>query len=297
MVLSFLENKNATPFGMFLRRSISGVSVAQVITFVLMSKLPFFKYQGTGNDFVIVDNREGRVSPKDNQLIRTLCDRRFGVGADGLILMQNKAGFDFEMVYFNSDGSGSTMCGNGGRCIVAFARYLNIIGDSCRFWAVGDAHDARINAQNWVELKMAGVGRVEQGDGYFVLNTGSPHYVIFVEDIDDIQVVKSGQVIRYSDRFRKEGINVDFVEKTKDGLLVATYERGVENETLSCGTGVTASAISSYFASGKPGHYDVPIKTKGGDLQVKFDAIGGAVFRNVWLCGPAVQVFSGTYLL
>ncbi|TAK33891.1 MAG: diaminopimelate epimerase [Saprospiraceae bacterium] len=262
-----------------------------------MSKLPFFKYQGTGNDFVLVDNREGRVSPKDNQLIRTLCDRKFGVGADGLILMQNKAGFDFEMVYFNSDGSGSTMCGNGGRCIVAFARYLNIIGDSCRFWAVGDAHDARINAQNWVELKMAGVERVEQGDGYFVLDTGSPHYVIFVEDIDDIHVVKSGQVIRYSDRFRKEGINVDFVEKTKDGLLVATYERGVENETLSCGTGVTAAAISSYFASGEPGHYDVPIKTKGGDLQVKFDAIGSGAFQDVWLCGPAVQVFSGTYFL
>jgi diaminopimelate epimerase len=262
-----------------------------------MSKLPFFKYQGTGNDFVMVDNRDGRMPSQGNYLIRTLCDRRFGIGADGLILLQNKPGFDFEMVYFNADGSESTMCGNGGRCIVAFARHLNIIAGSCHFWAADGAHDAKVNAQNRVELKMASVEQVEVGDGYFVLDTGSPHYVIFVEDLDDIHVVKSGQVIRYSERFRKEGINVDFVEKTQDGFLVASYERGVENETLSCGTGVTASAICSYFAAGNPGHYEVPIKTKGGELQVKFDANGGTVFSEVWLCGPATQVFSGTYLL
>jgi len=262
-----------------------------------MSELPFFKYQGTGNDFVMVDNREGLIAPGDTPLIRSLCDRKFGIGADGLILLQNKPGFDFEMVYFNADGSGCTMCGNGGRCSVAFARYLNIIGDSCCFWAVGESYKARIDAGNLVEVKMANVEQVEVGQGYFILNTGSPHYVIFVEDLDDIHVVESGQVIRYSDRFRKEGINVDFVERTKDGLLVATYERGVENETLSCGTGAIASAISSYFALGKPGHYEVPITTKGGGLQVKFDANGGNVFREVWLCGPAEQIFSGSYFL
>lgn len=245
----------------------------------------------------MVDNRDGQVSPANSHLIRSLCDRRFGVGADGLILLQNKTGFDFEMVYFNADGNMSSMCGNGGRCTVAFARHLGIIGDTCRFTAVDGVHEAKIDAQNRVELNMADVLQVETGDGYFLLDTGSPHYVIFVEDLDDIHVVESGQVIRYSDRFRKEGINVDFVEKTGEGLLVATYERGVENETLSCGTGVTASAISSYFASGKAGRYDVPVSTKGGSLRVKFTATADGTFTDVWLCGPAKQVFSGSYFL
>lgn len=262
-----------------------------------MKKIPFQKYEGTGNDFVMVDQRsETYLTRQDTALIERICDRRFGIGADGLILLQNADGYDFEMVYFNSDGRESTMCGNGGRCIAAFAHSLGAAGEYCHFLAIDGPHEATING-NWVELKMGDVATVETGDGSFVLNTGSPHYVVFVEDLSDMNIVESGQVIRYSDRFRKEGINVNFVERTTDGIEVATYERGVEDETFSCGTGVTAAAIS--YSLENPGLKlsEVAITTKGGKLKVRFEEKPGGGFENIWLCGPANVVFEGNYRL
>lgn len=260
-----------------------------------MEKIPFYKYEGTGNDFVLIDQRQNHyLARQDTSLIERICDRRFGIGADGLILLQSTEGYDFEMVYFNSDGRESTMCGNGGRCIAAFANYLGVVGQHCRFIAIDGPHEASI-LNNWVELKMSDVPQVEIGDGSFILNTGSPHYVVFVEDLSDMNIVESGQVIRYSDRFRKEGINVNFVEKTTAGIEVATYERGVEDETLSCGTGVTAAAISYALANPSQLVFEVPIITKGGQLKVRFEKKADDGFQNIWLCGPARQVFSGEY--
>lgn len=258
----------------------------------------FYKYQGTGNDFVMIDNRETEyLTRKDTDKIERICDRRFGIGADGLILLQNKPGFDFEMVYFNSDGRESSMCGNGGRCIVAFAKKLGIIQDQCKFWAIDGEHEAMLKGEDWVELKMTDVGEVEIGSDYFILDTGSPHYVVFVEDLDDLNIVENAQMIRYSNRFRKEGINVNFVEKSAKELLIATYERGVEGETLSCGTGVTAAALSWHLKNSKNTDNQIDIKAKGGNLSVRFESNGNGGFRNIWLCGKAEMVFRGQYSL
>ncbi|MEM8908988.1 MAG: diaminopimelate epimerase [Bacteroidota bacterium] len=258
--------------------------------------IPFYKYQGTGNDFVLIDNRgAGHLQGRDTDLIKRLCDRRFGIGADGLILLQERQGYDFEMVYFNADGRESSMCGNGGRCITAFAKFLGIIHERTHFLAIDGPHDAFIDVEDWVELKMSDVASVESGEDYFIMDTGSPHYVIFVEDLDDIDVVNNGQAIRYSERFRAEGINVNFVEKNRSGIMVATYERGVEDETLSCGTGVTAAAIAYYLKQPTADRQEVAISSKGGPLKVRLapDAEGG--FQNVWLGGAAQQVFQGHF--
>ncbi len=257
--------------------------------------LPFFKYQGTGNDFVMVDQREVQYLDRSNtEAIRSLCNRKFGIGADGLILLQNAEGFDFEMVYFNADGRESTMCGNGGRCIAAFAKMLGIIEARCTFLAIDGPHEALVQQNGIVDLKMKDVSDIETGKGYFVLDTGSPHYVILVEDISDLNVVESGQAIRYADRFREKGINVNFVEKTQNGIEVATYERGVEDETLSCGTGVVASAIAWQLHNPFSAKGEIAVKTKGGDLKVKLEKENGG-FKQIWLCGPAVEVFSGEW--
>ncbi|HHM21915.1 MAG TPA: diaminopimelate epimerase, partial [Bacteroidetes bacterium] len=176
-----------------------------------MANLPFHKYQGAGNDFILIDNRQLLFAP-DDDLVRLMCHRRFGIGADGLILLQNKKGYDFEMIYFNADGRKSTLCGNGGRCVAAFARQLGIVQNTTTFLATDGPHQAILHDDEWVDLQMGNVEQIEQGEDYFILNTGSPHYVVFVEDLRDINVKETGQAIRYSDRFRKEGINVDFVE-------------------------------------------------------------------------------------
>ncbi|MEY3368121.1 MAG: hypothetical protein RI973_1276 [Bacteroidota bacterium] len=261
-----------------------------------MQTIPFHKYQGTGNDFVMIDNRRTRyLGRKDTALIARMCDRRFGIGADGLILLQEANGYDFEMVYFNADGWESTMCGNGGRCIVAFARQLGLISERCQFLAIDGPHQAFVEESGRVELKMTDVRDVEQGDDYFILNTGSPHYVVFAEDISDLNIVESGQLIRYSDRFRKEGINVNFVEDKGIDIEVATYERGVEGETLSCGTGVTAAALSWALRHRKGGDFELPVLTKGGELSVRFLAEENKRFSGIWLCGPAERVFEGVY--
>lgn len=259
-------------------------------------QIPFTKYQGTGNDFVMIDNRSTTyLTRSDTATIRLLCDRKFGVGADGLILLQNLEGYDFEMVYFNADGNESSMCGNGGRCITAFAAQLGIIEEKAFFLAIDGDHEAIIRSDGWVNLKMGDVEQVEQGDDAYILNTGSPHYVAFVEDLDDINVFENGQAIRYSARFKAEGINVNFVEKTAKGLHVATYERGVEDETLSCGTGVTAAALAYSLEQG--GELNrIAVDSKGGALEVLFTQTDRKQFKDIWLCGPAKRVFEGTFI-
>lgn len=256
-------------------------------------EISFYKYQGTGNDFVMIDNRQPLLSEWNESLVSHLCDRRFGIGADGLILLQNHPDYDFQMVYFNADGRKGSMCGNGGRCVVAFAKYLGVVDQSCNFLAVDGPHEAKIRPDAWVELKMSEVNEVEKGTDYYYLNTGSPHYVQFVENVENWDVVGNGKAIRYSDRFKAQGTNVNFVQNTDDGIAVATYERGVEDETLSCGTGVTAAAMAYHQQLGTgESSRTVKVATKGGQLEVRFAQKGNS-FTEVWLCGPAQQVFLG----
>lgn len=263
--------------------------------------MKFWKYQGAGNDFIMVDQREKQwLTRADTERIAHLCDRRFGIGADGLILLEMKSGFDFEMIYFNADGRESTMCGNGGRCIAAFAHHLDIVGEKCLFHAIDGPHEAIIRAENadncWVELKMIDVQQVEQDKDAFILNTGSPHYVQFVSRLDQKDMVSEGRAVRYGERFKQEGINVNLTEFNPDGTLqIRTYERGVEDETLACGTGVTAAAIAAFIRQKAPlGDFEIPVHARGGDLAVRFSAQTDGSFSQIWLCGPAVRVFEGT---
>ena len=256
-------------------------------------EIKFYKYQGTGNDFVILDNRSGDYDMLSSKLIRKLCDRRFGIGADGLMLMNNKAGYDFEMIYFNSDGKAGSMCGNGGRCIVQFARDMGISQTLYSFMATDGAHEAEIDENNIVRIKMQDVNAVEDGKGYFILNTGSPHFIKFTTDVRNIDVVKKGKEIRYNDVFKKDGTNVNFVENINaDSIYMRTYERGVEDETFSCGTGVTAAALVS--AHNDKGFNAVNVQTNGGWLSVEFTKINAHTFTDIYLCGPAKFVFAGT---
>lgn len=251
----------------------------------------FYKYQGTGNDFVMIDNR-GYGLIKERIMIEKLCDRRFGIGGDGLIYLQDKEGYDFEMVYFNSDGNESTMCGNGGRCLIKFAHDLGLVGNRCKFMAIDGEHDGEILADGRVSLKMKDVEGIENYNNDFVLNTGSPHYVQFANQVGNLKVVEEAQKIRYNDRFAAEGINVNFAEKqSANEIYVRTYERGVEGETLSCGTGVVASALALAAKSGSL-LTDVNVQAPGGNLQVKFESSGRG-FRNIYLIGPAEMVFEG----
>lgn len=254
-------------------------------------KLTFFKYQGTGNDFILVDNRKEHFNPKNTKLIKKLCDRRFGIGADGFILLENHQSYDFQMVYFNSDGRQSSMCGNGGRCIVQFAHDMGVIKKETTFYAIDGEHDAYIK-NGLVHLKMIDVEEIECKKDFSYMNTGSPHYVKFVKEIKNYKVFAEGKKIRNSERFKKKGTNVNFVEKIgKNKIFVRTYERGVEDETFSCGTGVTASAIAASLSGmASP----VQILTLGGELGVSFERTADDTYTNVYLIGPAEKVFSGT---
>ena len=256
----------------------------------------FYKYQGTGNDFIIMDNRSSNIELSKLQVSK-LCDRHFGIGADGLMLMNNHAEYDFEMKYYNADGNESSMCGNGGRCMVQFAYDLGLHKREYFFTAVDGEHKASIEDNGWIDLKMADVNGVETADfADYILNTGSPHYVKSVTSIWNYNVVKEGREIRYSKRFSKQGINVNFTETDEEGnICVRTYERGVENETLSCGTGVTAAAL--VFAHNDNGFNRVEVKTLGGYLAVEFDKTGETSFKNIWLCGPAALAFSGEVVI
>lgn len=256
-------------------------------------KTNFFKYQGTGNDFVIIDNRNGNDVKLNSETIKDLCDRRFGIGADGLMLLNDKPGYDFEMVYYNADGREGSMCGNGGRCLIKFAESLGIQKELYKFIAIDGEHEAKIDANGIVCLRMNDVDVIASYHGDFVVDTGSPHYVKLVPQLASLDVFKKGKEIRYSREFEKEGINVNFVEQLDepDKIFVRTYERGVENETLSCGTGVTAAALVCYH--NENGFNEVEVKTLGGRLNVEFDRVDDGKFRNIWLCGAAERVFNG----
>lgn len=258
--------------------------------------ITFHKYQGTGNDFIIIDNRTKAYDNLTQAQIHHLCDRKFGIGADGLMLFNSKPGYDFEMKYFNVDGRESSMCGNGGRCIIRFAIDRGLHQFTYRFWAPDGEHEAELDNHNQIRLKMKDVSTIDEHDTYVILDTGSPHFVKFANDVMNIDVVETGRDIRNSKPFEKEGINVNFVENTgEDSILVRTYERGVEDETLSCGTGVTAAALVS--AHNNRGFNRVEVTTPGGNLSVEFTKLSDTAFEHIWLCGPAELVFSGEIFL
>ena len=254
--------------------------------------ITFVKYHGTGNDFILIDDRYSLQS-LSSEVIRKLCDRHFGIGADGLIQLRNKDGFDFEMLYYNSDGLKGSMCGNGGRCITAFAHSLGIIKEKAIFSAFDGTHEAKIISGNpyIVSLHMNDVTEIEDNSEFIYLDTGSPHVVIYVEDVKAIDVIGPGREIRYNKRFKEAGTNVNFVQEVNGDIYVRTYERGVEDETLSCGTGVTAAVIASSFSERNISS-GCNVFTPGGKLKVYFE-IEGNRYSKIWLEGKAEKVFNG----
>ncbi|WP_017256734.1 diaminopimelate epimerase [Pedobacter arcticus] len=260
---------------------------------MLVQQLPFYKYQGAGNDFIMVDNRNLTYQHHAPEKLAKICDRRFGIGGDGIMFLEPAEGFDFKMVYYNADGNPSSMCGNGGRCIVAFAKFLGVIDTETTFIAVDGPHYAKIaDSGDWVSLQMIDVEHIERDGKDFVLNTGSPHYVTFAEKVADKDVFTEGRAIRYNKTYKAAGININFVEPKADHLFVRTYERGVEAETFACGTGVTAVALANAYANGKTGIIETPIKVLGGELNIRFN-YDGKIFTKIFLEGPAKQVFKG----
>ncbi len=256
-------------------------------------KINFYKYHGTGNDFVMLDGRSKKfVFPTEKQ-INQLCHRQFGIGADGLIVIIKSKKADFEMLYFNADGKPGSMCGNGGRCTISFAKELGLIKNKTQFLAYDGAHEGTIDQKGIVSLKMNDVKGIKAKAQDFELNTGSPHYIIFRHKIDTLDVFTEGQKIRYNKVYTKKGINVNFVEIKKNELFVRTYERGVENETLSCGTGVTAAAIAFANLEKKKKLYAISIQTPGGKLKVNFKTKDHNYFTDIQLTGPATLVYQG----
>ncbi len=261
--------------------------------FYLKMNIKFSKYQGAGNDFVVIDHRKSELKNIDNSVVAQLCNRRFGIGADGLMFLTKHEGYDFEMIYYNADGKIGSMCGNGGRCIVSFAKHLGIIDSETNFLAVDGPHYAKISAEgNWVALQMIDVKEIGIDEDAFVINTGSPHYIKEVTGLDKMDVFSAGKAIRNNGTYKNVGINVNFVEDHGDHLFVRTFERGVEDETFACGTGVTAVAMAMAKKNNKIGHIETPIKALGDNLKIKFD-YDGETFTNVFLCGPAQRVFDG----
>jgi diaminopimelate epimerase len=256
-------------------------------------QLPFFKYHGTGNDFVLIDGRAGDFSLELHQIVK-LCDRHFGIGSDGLIIVKNHSTEDFEMVFYNPDGSQS-FCGNGSRCAVAFARSLGMISNHGTFAAIDGVHlfllhDSGLTDAPDIQIRMRDVEAVEKNGADCIINTGSPHYIVPHEAPEQLDILTAAHAIRYNERFKKEGINVNFVRYGNCELWMRTYERGVEAETLSCGTGVTAAALS--LALNDPNCSAIIVHTSGGDLNVKFSREANG-FEDIWLCGPAEKVFEG----
>lgn len=257
------------------------------------AKIKFSKYQGAGNDFILIDNRNLDFDSKNEDLIHQLCDRRFGIGADGLMLLQKKETFDFEMIYFNADGREGTMCGNGGRCIVAFARDIGLIHDKTDFLAVDGVHHANLE-DHLIDLQMIDVQEINRDGEAYVINTGSPHYIIFKNKLADLDVFKAGYEIRNNATYKTTGINVNFIEKEgASGYFLRTFERGVEDETFACGTGATAAAMTVALHENRNGQMTIPIRVLGGQLYISFIK-NGTSFTKVYLKGPAKFVFEGT---
>lgn len=257
-----------------------------------MSKeITFYKYQGTGNDFVITSD----IYEVSTEQIVKLCDRKFGIGADGLIVLKQSKTVDFDMMYYNADGTES-FCGNGSRCAVMHAQYLGWIKNECTFNSNDGEHTAIIDGDE-VRLKMHDVDMVLVEDEGYILNTGSPHYIAYTEEIDELDLITAAHAIRYNDTFKETGINVNYLEARNGILYIRTYERGVEDETLSCGTGVTAAAIAHYLEKESTlKKYSQKLQTKGGPLTITFEKKPKS-FKNIYLCGPAVRVFVGKVTL
>jgi diaminopimelate epimerase len=269
-----------------------------------MSTIYFQKWQGAGNDFIIIDNRDQKLTNLNPELISRLCDRHFGIGADGLMLIGNSSDFDFEMIYYNSDGFPAEMCGNGGRCIAAMASREGVFRNKARFLTTDGPHQAEVMREDWIRLKMTDVNDIKEYKilltgteittlGIF-MNTGVPHLVVFVQDLESIDVAAEGRRLRYLDQFSPTGTNVNFVKIDDNSLQVRTYERGVENETLACGTGNVASAIAAEWIFHK-GYEVYQCQAVGGRLQVSFHRQSPGRFSDVWLEGGAVKVFEGTF--
>jgi len=252
--------------------------------------IEFYKYHGTGNDFVLIDNRSLFFDKNNIELISKICSRHTGVGADGLILLENDNHYDFKMIYFNSDGKKTSMCGNGGRCVISFAKKLNIIDDNVTFLAIDGLHEGIIN-DDIIKIKMIKVSNIDEVHNGCLLDTGSPHFVKFCTSVNNINVFQSGRELRNNKEISEDGVNINFTEIIDNSSIkVRTYERGVENETLSCGTGVIASALSAH-SKGLVDSNRIKISTLGGELFVSFDFKN--VYDNIWLEGPAIEVFKG----
>jgi diaminopimelate epimerase len=256
-------------------------------------EIQFYKYQGTGNDFIMIDGESQSVNFTDQQ-IQSLCDRRFGIGADGVIILRKQQDLDFDMDYFNADGSKS-FCGNGSRCAQAFALFLGWISNESTFNAIDGIHQGKRIGDNFATL-MGDVKEVEKIEMDYFIHTGSPHYIRYVKDVDSLNVVEEGRLIRNSEKYREEGTNVNFVCEENGYLKVRTYERGVEGETYSCGTGVTAVAIS-FLNKSRRNLKEVSLLTRGGELKIVLNKINGDTYNNIWLVGPAKQVYKGSFSL
>lgn len=269
------------------------MSIYGVLAIFTSMDIFFYKYQGAGNDFILLDAWSNGFVP-DRHLVGRMCDRHFGIGADGLMVIRKHPDADFEMLYFNSDGLPGTMCGNGGRCILQFAMELGYAKETPTFMAVDGLHEGRRNEDGSISLKMKDVNGISKVDGYMVIDTGSPHCLVGVDDLGSMNITQEGRRIRNSETFAEDGINVNFISSLNGNLHVRTYERGVEEETLSCGTGVTAAAIWDGFLHQTDGRHSTIVFTKGGQLRVDFEKQNDR-FINIWLTGPAAKVFTGTF--
>lgn len=252
----------------------------------------FSKYHGTGNDFIIIDGRAQKFDLKNYSLISKMCHRKFGIGADGLMVLEKDSELDFKMIYFNSDGFEGTMCGNGGRCICAFASSLGIINNETKFISSDGIHEAYFEKEI-IHLKMKDVSDVKKLEDGFLINTGSPHFITLQKNPHALNVELLGKEIRNQKRFAPDGVNVNFVERSENNIHISTFERGVEAETLSCGTGSVASALAFAYSE-NDGEKNFNIMAKGGNLNVRFHKTGNS-FHNIWLSGPAIRVFDGEF--
>ncbi len=255
-------------------------------------KFSFWKYHGTGNDFILVDNRRNKINKFTSKVINKICQRRFGIGADGFMFLDYHPEYDFRMWYFNSDGYEGTMCGNGGRCAVAFAKKLKLIKRYAIFESIDGIHEAYIDSFNNVKLKMQDVFELKEEEGFYEVNTGSPHFVKFIDDPEKIDMEEEGKSIRYSEKYKAGGINVNIGSIDGNNIKLRTYERGVEAETYSCGTGSVAAALAAAMAKNTPNN-EYKIYTRGGKLKVIFKKADHAHFQDIWLEGPAKLVFEG----
>lgn len=259
-----------------------------------MKKIEFYKYQGTGNDFILIDGFNHPDIILSASDIQEMCHRTFGIGADGLMILKPKEGYDFEMDFYNSDGRPGSMCGNGGRCIVAFAHQLNIIDGETKFWAPDGEHTALFESTDKISLKMGNVDDFDEHDLGLFIDTGSPHLIV-PKNKHDFNVYEEGKNIRYSEKYKSKGVNVNFVDFSSRPIYLGTYERGVENETYSCGTGTVAAALAANILEQvKP---PISLITKGGGLTVQFKTTNHKKFNDIWLTGPAKKVFKGNYII